>query len=323
MEYGKWKNLTGTQTCSIYPLPFSIQAGLFQRPGSPVSWLSTFGARLIRATFLLDRAYLLMDRARAIVVTAFASDRVLAAYNDLTYAAAPVYDADMAQFREKLFNWEAGLIVRVFPKPPGRVLVGGAGGGREALQLAGMGYEVTAFEPAATLARSMRDRAARNGAAVEALIGRYEDMPILRRIEDGESCDLAQRRRFDAAMLGWSSFSHIRDGRVRSAVLRAFADITDGPVVVSFFLRRSTRHPRPPIKQFLSTLGRRSEGDAFTGHIGYYHLSSQDELAAEVEAAGLKIVDSSYDESDGHWPWIAVARPQIAERLATATPSAE
>jgi hypothetical protein len=55
-----------------------------------VKGLSRAGARLIRATFLLDRAYLAVDRARSALVTAFASDAVLAAYNDLTYGATPV-----------------------------------------------------------------------------------------------------------------------------------------------------------------------------------------------------------------------------------------
>jgi hypothetical protein len=68
-----------------------------------------------------------------------------------------------------------------------------------------------------------------------ALIGRYEDMPILKRADSGEPCDLAAVPRFDAAMLGWSSFSHIRSSRMRSATLRAFADVTDGPVIASFF----------------------------------------------------------------------------------------
>jgi hypothetical protein len=280
-----------------------------------VGLLSRLNARFIRATFLLDRAYVAMDRARAVLVTAFASDEVLAAYNDLTYGATSTYDAGAPQFREKLFNWEADLVARVFPKAPSRVLVGGAGGGREAFQLAEMGYDVTAFEPSRGLAQSMQDRAIRSGAAVTALIGRYEDLPMLQRIDDGAPYDLAGLPPFDAAILGWSSFSHVRSGAGRSATLRAFAELTDGPVIASFFLRPSAKGARHPIKRWLSTLGRRAEGDSFTAHIGYYHLSSPEELAAEVAAAGLQIVEPSFDESDGRWPWIAVAHPQIAARL--------
>ena len=61
---------------------------------------------------------------------------------------------------------------------PGRLLIGGAGGGREAFALAARGYEVVAFEPSAALARSMVQHAPA-GISVEALIGRYEDLPWL------------------------------------------------------------------------------------------------------------------------------------------------
>lgn len=274
--------------------------------------LARLGASAIRATFFLDRAYRWLDRGRSLLVTAYATDEVLQAYNDLTYGATSVYDAANPQFRQKLFNWEANLVKQVFPEPPGRVLVGGAGGGREAFQLASMGYEVTAFEPSAGLAQSMRDRAAQTGAAVEALRGRYEDLPVLRRVESGAPHDLRSGKAFNAAILGWTSYSHVRDTRDRVAALKAFAAVTDGPVVASFFMTRPPAGERKAWKRRLSRIGRRKDGDEFSGHIGFYHLSSREELEAEAAAAGLVVVDASYDESDGHWPWIAVARPEIA-----------
>ena len=281
---------------------------------------ASLAARLIRASNVLDRAYHRLDRARALLVTAYASDAVLAAYNDIAYGTTPTYDAGTAQFREKLFNWEADLVRQVFPGPPSRVLVGGAGGGREAFQLAAMGYTVTAFEPSPALAASMRDRAAQTGAAVEALLGRYEEMPLLRHVGSGEPRDLSGDR-FSAALIGWSSLSHLRDAAARIATLRAFADVTDGPVAASFFLRRPAASRPHRARKFLGTLGRRREGDSFTPNIGFFHFSSREELAGEVAAAGLAIVAASYDETDGHWPWIAVARPEVAARLAGESPA--
>jgi SAM-dependent methyltransferase len=274
-----------------------------------VSGVSAIVARIIKATTLIDWAYHRFDRVRALLVTAYASDTALAAYNDLAYGATPVYDAGAAQFRERLFNWEEDFVSRVFPAAPARVLVGGAGGGREAFQLAERGYDVTAFEPSPGLARSMADRAAGSGAAVRALLGRYETLPVLYQVGSGERVDLAQAKPFDASMLGWSSFSHIRDSRTRIAALRAFADLTDGPVVVSFFSTPPARRQTPTrLRRLLDTLGRRTPGDTFTVHIGFYHLSSPEEMSREVAAAGLAIVAESYDDSDGHWPWVAVAR---------------
>jgi hypothetical protein len=270
---------------------------------------------LLRATLLLDRAFGKFDRGRALLVTAFASDEVLAEYNDLAYGSAKTYDPGTTEFRDQLFNWEKDMIRRVFPRPPARVLVGGAGGGREAFQLAASGYRVTAFESSAGLARSMAARAAAQP-GVEAMIGRYESLPLLAGLE-GESIDLRSREPFDAALLGWSSFSHIRHAQPRISVLRAFADLTAGPVVVSFFNRASTPARRSRLRRALETLGRRVEGDQFTTHIGYYHLSSQEELSGEIASAGLRIVDASFDAEDGSWPWVAVARPQITAGVAT------
>src|SRR5512142_2340602 len=105
-----------------------------------------FGARLIRATLLVDRIYLLFDRVRGHIVPRLASDEVVAAYNDLAYGQTQAYRADSSAFRRGLFGWEKEAIARFFPAAPARVLVGGAGGGREVFALAEMGYEVVAFE---------------------------------------------------------------------------------------------------------------------------------------------------------------------------------
>ena len=278
---------------------------------------SRAAARLIRASRLLDRAYGKFDRARALLVTALASDEALARYNDLAYGGEKSYDATANEFRQELFNWERDAIRRVFPQVPARVLVGGAGGGREAFQLARLGYKVTAFESSPTLARSMHSTAT-TVPSVDAYRGRYETLPHVWRIDSGDAVDLSAGPRFGASLLGWSSFSHIRHSSVRTEVMRAFAALTDGPVVVSFFIRRPRRRPMGKLRRVLETLGRRVEGDEFTTHIGYYHLSLPEELAAEAQAAGLILVDSSYDDSDGHWPWIAVARPEVATILTLA-----
>jgi hypothetical protein len=177
------------------------------------------------------------------------------------------------------------------------------------------GFDVTAFEPSEVLAQSMADRAAQTGTAVEVLLGRYEDMPHLRRHGSQQVADLRDGPRFCAAMLGWSSFSHIRHRQTRIDTLKRFAEVTDGPVVASFFLRPgSQRKPRHPIGRLATRLGLRSDGDSFTPHIGFFHSSSSEELTTEVADAGLELVATSFNDSDGYWPWVAVARPEVAAR---------
>jgi len=272
---------------------------------------SRLGARAIRATMLLDRAYTLFDRARSRVVVGLAGASVLDAHNDLTYGASSVYDAGESVFRTELFNWETE-VVRVLPAPPGRILVGGAGGGREAFALAALGYRVTAFEPSRVLARSMAEKARSLGAAVESCVGRYEQLPELERVDDGAALDLRAGPRFDASLLGWASYSHVRTRRERVATLRAFADVTDGPVIFSFYLLRAPRGgaARGRLARVADAIGVKADNSRFTPFIGFYHLSSAEELRSEIAEAGMSIGESSWDDSDGRWPWVAAVRGQ-------------
>jgi hypothetical protein len=265
-------------------------------------------ARVIRASTIVDRAARRFDQARSALVTRFAPGSVLDAYNDLAYERTPVYRAGAPQFRETLFNWEAEAIAEAFPPSPGRVLIGGAGGGREAFALAARGYDVVAFEPSAVLARSMVDHAPA-GVHVEALVGRYEDLPALTNAATGAPVDVRQLGPFDASIFGWASFSHLRTPAARAAALRAVADLTHGPVLLSFYARRPrVTRSRGLVHVLAQALGLRFTGDLFTPVVGFYHLSDRDELEAEVRAAGLEIVKESLDERDGCWPYVVVRR---------------
>src|SRR5204863_8381274 len=124
-------------------------------PGSPACSVSTtmgapkasggdWPARFLLATRSVDRGFRLFDRLRSEMVLAVASDRTLDRFNDLAYASASDYDPESSSFRAYLFPWEERVVERFFPAPPARVLVGGAGSGREAFALVERGYEVTA-----------------------------------------------------------------------------------------------------------------------------------------------------------------------------------
>jgi hypothetical protein len=91
-------------------------------------------ARLVRSTRVIDRGYRLFDRLRSKIVLGCASDAFYDVYNDLTYTAEESYQPESKGFRLSLFPFEERAISRHFPSPPGTVLVGAAGGGREALR---------------------------------------------------------------------------------------------------------------------------------------------------------------------------------------------
>ena len=129
--------------------------------------VSAWLARGVHFSNIVDRTSRRFDRLRSALLVAFASDSFLDEYNALTYGLENSYRADSAAFRRGLFDWEERAVERFFPRPPARVLVGGAGGGREAFALHEKGYTVVAFDPAEVpgpgdaIADPARKRAAR------------------------------------------------------------------------------------------------------------------------------------------------------------------
>ncbi len=127
-----------------------------------------------------------------------------------------------------LFDWEEAWFRESLPTPPARVLVGGAGSGREVLALLDRGYEVDAFEPAerafAALQRTTAGRA-------RAWRTTYQE--------------LARHRGpvahpYDAVLLGWGSLACLVDEDERIAALRELDRLCpDGPILASFSVKRA------------------------------------------------------------------------------------
>ena len=120
--------------------------------------LQRLALRLLYASRRLDRLFELCLRAREEWVLQMADDGFLEKYGEFAYERAASYRSQSEAWRGGLFKEEERAISACFPKPPAHLLVGAAGGGREAVSLAAMGYRVTAFEPAAELALSLQNR---------------------------------------------------------------------------------------------------------------------------------------------------------------------
>lgn len=268
--------------------------------------------RLVRATILVDRGQRFFDRVRSTIVARFATDEFLEAYNDVAHRDSAVYTAGSPLFRAELFHWEEEMARRVFPPPPARLLLGGAGGGREAFAWAIQGYEVVAFEPSPALARSMASQLVRYP-GMHAWVGRYEELPVLRSIESDAGVDVSTLGPFDVVVLGWPTYSHIRSRAGRVAALRRLAALTDGPIALSFYFdgQRDAR-ATGRLGRLARQLGIARAGDAFSPHVGFHHWSTEEEIRGEVRDAGLEVVDFSFDDRDGHWPWMAARRTPAA-----------
>jgi len=235
---------------------------------------------------------------RSELVAAVASEAVLDRYNDLAYGGTETYRPETDSFRQYLFPWEEEVVRNRFPKPPARILVGGAGGGREPLALAELGYEIVAFDPSETLVTSLTARAPGN---VTVLGGAYEEMDAL----------FAEGRRFDAAIVGWGSFSHLRSEKARVATLRSFARLTDGPILVSFLAVKGATSPRlQRMRRLLPRRAERDPQDIFAVTIGFYHPVDEGEVRGLAEQAELEVVHLSFDERDTNWPHVVLRRRQ-------------
>ncbi len=250
-------------------------------------WLTEGCARLILATRFIDKftvrhrtTYMAVDRVRSALVLALASDAVLARFNALAYGRQ-AYNPHSSAFKCNLFSWEEEVIATYFPRPPARLLVGGAGGGREVLALAARGYEVVAFEPSEPLAALMANRVAKD-LKVSVYRAGYEDIPRLFPVCPGERCgNLEAESGFDAAILGFGSYSHLRTDEQRIHTLSSFARHVHGPILVSFHQSEGT-------------------GDRFSVYIGFTHDVVASELAAVADRSGLSIAHLNEHAEDPH-----------------------
>jgi len=264
------------------------------------------GARLIFALRLFDRAYNIMSGARSTVVLALASEAVLDRYNDLAYAAGGFYRPDSAIFYPHLFSWEQQAVERFFPSPPARILVGAAGGGRESFVLAKRGYQVVAFEPARGLVEAMIAAWPRE-APGRVYRARYADLPRLSPARLGDPVDnLETLGPFDAAIVGRNSFSHLRSEAERVAVLCDFAQVTRGPILVSFHMAhtdaRGAETTLRRLQRIVLERFDRAAGDGFLTSAGYYHAFSLEELTRLIRKAGLKLVYLETNRWGISWP---------------------
>jgi len=268
------------------------------------------GARFLAATRWVDRAQLLFDRARSELVAGLASDDVLDRFNDLIYSGAEGYDPGEAGFRAYLFPWEEEVIEHSFPAPPAKILIGGAGSGRETFALLERGFEVVAFDPSEGLIRLMFKRVT-GDLSLEVFRAGYEDLPRLASPSGGPPRDIRELGPFDASVLGWGSYSHLRTRAQRIQTLRSFGEITEGPIIVSFLHVAGDLHRRAfrrfaPIRRRLRARHGRVEGDAFSIYIGFYHVFDDAEIRDLADRAGLRVRHLS--EARESWPYAVLER---------------
>ena len=182
-----------------------------------------------------------------------------------------------------------------FLRPRARVLLAGAGTGRDLIALHLLGHDVTGLEPVADVVELARQHLDRRGIAVAIDIGLVESSEL--------------RGPYDAVIFSNGCFSLLQNSAVRVATLRRVAAqlAPRGRVIVSYRPARSQSR----IGRWLTRAAAQVSGadwtpeigDTFTrdayvaGLIRYHHGFQPGEFARECEAADLALLaDEPYGE---------------------------
>ena len=207
-------------------------------------------------------------------------DEAMRLIDESYYDEVPKY-ADEAYNRRGLNDWERDAIDRFFAGRR-RIVVTGAGGGREVLALLDLGYDALGFEPNVKLARFGEGLLARSGHP-----GRLRQVDRDAWPTDSGPCD--------GVIVGWGSYMLIRGRRRRVAFLRdARARLEPGaPLLVSFFARSG----RPGYLRLVVAIGGRIRrlrgaepvelGDAMERN--YVHYFDRAEIGSELREAGFEL----------------------------------
>ncbi|MBC7790975.1 MAG: hypothetical protein H7Z74_13595 [Anaerolineae bacterium] len=270
---------------------------LASRPSTPVSlpfW--------IRAVLALDRVPRPLARAvaaiREEVLLAWVAPERRHALTVALFDRQATYAPGGNTFNGGLFDWERELLAHPIVPRSGRILLGGAGGGREIVALRDLGYEVVAFEPAASLARAGADAFSdvHGGSLVHAS---YEDFVRAVRGERNALSNVVTSP-FDALMLGWGSISHVMEDGDRSDILRAMRSAApNAPLLLSFDEPTVLEKPGGVLDRTRRVLrrlfalarapGRVREGDRFVSWAGFFRESSAADIKALARDAGYQV----------------------------------
>jgi hypothetical protein len=180
-----------------------------------------------------------------------------------------------------LWSWEQSAIERHF-RPPGRVAVLGAGGGREVLALRSLGFDADGWECQPVFVETA-NRILREAGFPPTVAEVPRDQ-----VPAGDA-------RYSGAVIGWGVFTMIQGRSRRVALLVALRGrMTDGaPLLLSFFPRKE-RETRFRVTTAMANVARgllgreRVEvGDYLEPN--YVHYFSEPELRAELEEAGFRL----------------------------------
>jgi hypothetical protein len=200
------------------------------------------------------------------------------------YAGQEVFRNDAHNLRG-LFAWEQQAVARHF-QDRRSIVVAAVGGGREAIALQRLGYQVDSFESHPRLVDAANALLARESLHANVKLAPRDHCPSL----DGP---------YDGAIVGWGAYALIHGRERRVGFLRELADeLTGGsPLLLSFFARSSQAWYFTTAAQLANVIRRlrgaaRVElGDDLSPN--FVHHFTREELERELGEAGFRLFEYS------------------------------
>jgi hypothetical protein len=254
----------------------------------------------------LDRAKQRVTTFRTRMILGVLSDAALDQLCHLSYGSIAWYRPTGNGSWPALFAWEQAFVDRYLPSPPASILVGGAGAGREAYHLASMGHQVVAFDPIQAFVDIMVHEIAPD-LEVRVFRASYQDLPHLGPATPGApGLDLTIEPTFEAAILGWCSFSHILQHADQVHALRTLASIVHGPILISFFSRDPVQEVPATFPHSLFPSRHRDPSFGFQAVTGVYRQYIASEIFALCAEAGVSVIEAVVHKESGHFSYVIV-----------------
>jgi hypothetical protein len=193
------------------------------------------------------------------------------------------YYASAEHNLEGFFDWETPLLDRYFRRGS-RILVAGAGAGREVLALRKAGFDAEGFECSLSLVRASEKFFDQLGEP------KYVTHCPPDMVPPGPPT-------YDGLIVGWGAYTHIPTNLRRVAFLQALRlrALPHSPLVISFFLRNTYSYDTVVYRT--ATLCRRflrggkeplNPGDHLEWS-RYVHRFTRDEVEGELRTAGFRV----------------------------------
>jgi SAM-dependent methyltransferase len=231
-----------------------------------------------------------------------------------TRLTTELYNARRDYEVTSLFDWEKKWFANDLPNAPAKILIGGAGSGREVTHLIHLGYQVVAFDPAKSYVEMARKRI-RNSLCLGFFQGAYEDLIGITHRNPTFDNSIDDYAPYDAVILGWGSFNHVGLATSRVALLKKCRTLCpNGPLLLSFWMRGDdSQRKRGRLWDVGYGIGSKlaipsqpsiplSGGDEISSQSGFGHYFTRQELHALSESSGYRISTKPQGAYAGTFP---------------------